>query len=80
MAFTTLQRWGNSQGIRIPKFILDEANINLNEEVKLYVSNGSIVIQKCNNHKTIKDLFESYDGDYTPTEFDWGEPVGGEVW
>lgn len=30
-------------------------------------------------HKTIDDLFEGYEGDYTPEEIDWGEPVGKET-
>ncbi len=33
-----------------------------------------------NKPKSIEELFEGYDGDYAPTEFDWGEPVGSEVW
>ena len=30
--------------------------------------------------KNIIELFADYSGDYKPTEFDWGEPVGEEVW
>lgn len=29
--------------------------------------------------KTIIELFEGYDGDYKPSEIDWGEPVGNEI-
>lgn len=31
--------------------------------------------------KTIKELFENWeDPDYKVEEFDWGKPVGDEVW
>lgn len=29
--------------------------------------------------KSIVELFEKYDGDYKPSEIDWGEPVGNEI-
>ena len=28
----------------------------------------------------IKELFNDYKGDYNPTEIDWGEPKGEEIW
>lgn len=77
---TTIQKWGNSQGIRIPKPILEELNISENEEVDLIVENNSLVIKKVNKRKTIQELFEGYDGIYKPKEYDWGKPMGKEVW
>ena len=29
--------------------------------------------------KSLEELFKDYDGDYIPTEFDWGEDVGLEI-
>ena len=29
---------------------------------------------------TLEDIFKGYDGDYVAEEFDWGSPVGKEVW
>ena len=37
----TIQKWGNSQGIRIPKYILDELTWSENETVDLTVEGGS---------------------------------------
>ena len=31
---TTIQKWGNSQGIRIPKILLDTVKWNENEELE----------------------------------------------
>ena len=30
-------------------------------------------------HKTIKELFEGFSGEYVPEEMDWGIPVGKEI-
>lgn len=79
---TNIQKWGNSQGVRIPKIILDSVNWSEHENVVITVDNGKLVIEKANVHKrkNIKELFESYNGDYEPTEIDWGEPKGEEIW
>ncbi|MDD6988378.1 AbrB/MazE/SpoVT family DNA-binding domain-containing protein [Ruminococcus sp.] len=80
MALVSLQRWGNSQGVRIPKFILEEADIKINDEVNIFVSNGNIIIQKCYARKSIQELFRDYEGNSKTEEFDWGKPVGDELW
>lgn len=30
--------------------------------------------------KSIKELFENFHDTYTGEEFDWGDPVGEEIW
>ena len=78
---TTIQKWGNSQGVRIPKVILDTVNWAENEQIILVVNNGKIIMEKAKNkRKNIKELFENYKGKYEPTEMDWGEPKGEEIW
>ena len=77
---TTIQKWGNSQGIRLPKIILDTVHWNDNEELTLIVKDNEVVIRKANERKSLKDLFEGFDGEYVHEEIDWGEPVGKEVW
>ena len=77
---TNLQRWGNSHGIRIPKFILDTLQWTGDEELTLSADNGQITIRKAEPRKNIKELFENFDGEYKPSEFDFGGAVGKEVW
>ena len=76
---TTIQKWGNSQGVRIPKIILDTVNWAENEQIMMVVDNGKIIMEKA-KRKNIKELFENYKGEYEPTEIDWGEPKGKEIW
>ena len=78
----TIQKWGNSQGIRIPKKILDNLNLKENEQVDIKESNGDIVIKKITKeYSSLDELFEGYDSDYTGEKYDFGEDVGLEnVW
>mgnify|MGYP004457274385 CR=1 FL=1 len=77
---TNIQKWGNSQGIRIPKVLLDTVNWSENEQIVITVDNGKLIIEKAQNRKNIKELFKNYKGDYEQVEMDWGDPVGEEIW
>lgn len=76
-----VKEWGNSQGIRLPKEILRSAGIALNEILDVSVSNGVITLVKPNRHKTLEERAAEYDGKLMlDGEYDWGEPIGREVW
>ena len=80
---TMIQKWGNSQGVRIPKVILDSVNWSENEKIVIIVDNGKLVIEKAkeeHKRKNIKELFKDYKEDHTPVEIDWGKPEGDEIW
>ncbi len=77
---TTIQKWGNSQGIRIPKFILEAVNWNDNENLVVKTDNDKLIIEKAEKRKNIMELFADFDGEYVPVEMNWGDPVGEEVW
>ena len=79
---TTIKKWGNSQGVRIPKILLDSINWSENEEVSINIEEDKLVIEKAKtqNRKNIKELFKDYKGEYKPEEIDWGEPEGEEIW
>ncbi len=78
----TIQKWGNSQGIRIPKAFLDALGMMENDLVELSRVDDNIVITKVKSEKnlTLADIFKDYDGESAPEEFDWGSPAGREVW
>lgn len=78
---TSIQKWGNSQGVRIPKMLLDAVKWSENEKVTITVYDGKLIIEKAKKEKeSIMELFENYEGEYTPEEVDWGKPEGKEVW
>ena len=76
-----VREWGNSQGIRLPKEVLKSAGISLNEVLDVAVSNGTITLVRTFRHKTLEERAAEYDGQLKlDGEYDWGEPVGREVW
>lgn len=80
---TSIQRWGNSQGIRIPKYLLDAAKLTASDKITIRAEKDMLIIEKAAPtaaRKTIKELFAGYDGDYKPQEIDWGGQEGKEVW
>lgn len=79
---TTIQKWGNSQGVRIPKAFLDALGMAENDLVELNRVDDNIVISKVNTNKelTLDDIFQDFDGQSSVEDFDWGSPVGREVW
>ena len=78
----TIQKWGNSQGIRIPKAFLEALGMMENDLVELNRVDDNIVITKAKKQKelTLEDIFKDFNGEYVAEEFDWGSPVGKEVW
>ena len=74
-----VQKWGNSNGVRIPIETMKELNIKTGDVLSLIQEDDKIIIRKIKK-KTLKEMFEEYKGDYRPTELDWGKPVGREIW
>ena len=79
---TTIQKWGNSQGIRIPKTLLDSVQWEENEQIIILAEGNKLIIEKAKDkkRKNIKELFADYKGEYEPEKIDWGEPEGKEIW
>jgi antitoxin MazE len=81
---TTIQKWGNSHAVRLPKVILESLLLQENDSVEIFAENNAITIKKterkCRAKKSLAERFENYNGDYECTEYDWGKPVGREVW
>ena len=78
---TQVKTWGNSQGIRIPREVLQEADVSVDDMLDVKVSNGVIMLVKPFRHKTLEERAAEYGGRLDlDGEFDWGEPVGREIW
>ena len=43
---TNIRAWGNSQGLYIPKKLLKEAMLEVNDAVEISVEDGAIIIRK----------------------------------
>lgn len=74
-----IQKWGNSQGIRIPKHVLENFNIGVGESLEYEVIDNSIVLKVAKKRKRkgkykLKDLLEQIDDNFKNEEYDWGQP------
>ena len=80
---TRVQKWGNSQGVRFPTKLLRDAEIAVGDEVDISVERGRIVVepsQRVRGRYRLEDLLAQMPDGYEPSEEDWGEPAGREVW
>ena len=76
-----VKEWGNSQGIRLPKSVLQEAGIALGEKLTVEVEKGKIVLSRSFRHKTLEERIRESGCELSGIgELDWGEPQGNEVW
>jgi antitoxin MazE len=78
-----VQKWGNSQGLRLTKALLADAQINIGDDVNISVKNGALIVTltpKNRKKYNLKDLVARIPEDYQTKEVDWGKPFGKEVW
>lgn len=78
-----IQKWGNSQGLRISKNLLSDAQLDVGDEVDISVKEGIMIVapaKRLRGSHSLKDLVAHIPKSYQLSEVDWGEPVGKEVW
>ena len=80
---TKIQKWGNSQGLRLGKQVLEDARIAVGDSVDVAARDGVIVIapvRRIRGKQSLKDLVSRIPRNYKTRELDWGRPRGREVW
>ena len=80
---TKIQKWGNSQGLRLARQVLDDARIAVGDDVDVAARDGMIVIvpvRRIRGKQSLQELVSRIPKNYKPEETDWGRPVGKEVW
>lgn len=80
---TTIQKWGNSQGLRLKKDILNTLNLSEGDSVRVFVRSGDIIISPDKKRREVVDLKKLLlrkTKKHNVKEIEWGVPVGKEVW
>lgn len=75
-----LVKWGNSLAVRIPKTILEQAEMDEGEDLHLSVKAGRIAIEKAKPKLTLEKLLAGICPENLHGEQDWGQPLGNEIW
>jgi len=78
---TTIQKWGNSLAVRIPKAFVKEARVAYGTRVDLSVDDGKIVIDPhAEPEYRLEDLLKEVTKRNVHSEVETGKAVGREVW
>ncbi|MBW4550780.1 MAG: AbrB/MazE/SpoVT family DNA-binding domain-containing protein [Aphanocapsa sp. GSE-SYN-MK-11-07L] len=74
-------QWGNSLGVRIPKYVVEALGLRANDTVECSVIDGKMVLEPVQTlpelslEELLAGVTEAPEG-----EVDWGRPMGDEVW
>lgn len=78
-----IQKWGNSQGLRLAKTLLADAQLGVGDEVDISIKDGIMIVtpaKRIRGRHKLEDLVARIPEDYQTSEVDWVEPAGKEVW
>lgn len=78
---TKVQKWGNSLGVRIPRPLADQAEINEGSIVEIEEADGSITIRTVvPSEYTLDELVAGITDENRHDEVETAESVGNEAW
>ena len=78
----TVSKWGNSQGLRLPKNVIKELHLSIGDKVKISVEDGKIILEpiKLSRKKyDINELVKHIPATYKPYE-EFNNVMGKEEW
>ena len=76
-----ISKWGNSQGIRIPKQVLDKVHLKIGAKVDVAYEAGHITLTPVEEKKfDIYQVVKNIDAPQKEHEVDWGKSEGAEEW
>jgi antitoxin MazE len=77
---TRIAKWGNSLGLRLPKSVTQEAQLNEGDKVDVSVRAGAIVIRPSRPTYWLEELVSRITAANRHDESDCGAPQGRETW
>jgi len=75
----TIQKWGNSLGIRIPNFIVRELSLQNGLVVDIKDNGNEIIIRPVKKSR-LSEMLEKINNDNIHQEVETTGPVGNEIW
>jgi antitoxin MazE len=76
---TTIQRWGNSLAVRIPKAFASQAAIKENSQIEISLEGNRIVVAPARREFNLDKLLRAITPSNVHREVEWGESVGRET-
>ncbi|OFA14959.1 PbsX family transcriptional regulator [Acidithiobacillus ferrivorans] len=77
-----IKKWGNNLGVRLPATIANEAQLHADQEVKLSVEHGRVIVEPVgtNADLTLEDRLKLFDPALHGGEAMAADLVGAELW
>ncbi|EGQ62509.1 PemI family protein [Acidithiobacillus sp. GGI-221] len=77
-----IRKWGNNLGVRLPATIANEARLHADQEVRLSVEHGRVIVEPIGTTAdlTLEDRLTLFDPALHGGEVMVAERVGAEVW
>jgi len=54
----TISKWGNSQGVRLPKNIVQELHLTIGDRINIIVENNRVIMEPIKKEKHTYDINE----------------------
>ena len=78
---TTVQKWGNSYAVRIPKSFIKEVGLEYRTDVELTLEDGKLIIQPAKEETIrLEELLAGVNKQNLHNAEDTGGPMGSEAW
>ena len=77
---TTIQKWGNSLAMRIPRLLAEEIHLAENSAVDVSIKSGKLIIVPAAPEVTLESLVEEITDENRHGEIGTGPRVGNEGW
>ena len=75
----TIQKWGNSLALRLPRAVAQQISVEDGDSVELKVDDDTLVIRPARKRYQLAALLRRMTPENTHAETDWGQPVGKEL-
>lgn len=77
----TVQKWGNSLALRIPKSVAKQVNVYQGSRVDMSLDKDKIVLTSLEIEKyQLRSLLKKVNKNNIHEEVDFGKPQGKEIW
>lgn len=77
-----ISKWGNSQGLRMPKDIMEKLHLHIGDDVELKIENDKVIIEPIKKEKkkyNLDELIAKMPKNYVAKE-EFETNMGNEAW
>lgn len=77
-----ISKWGNSQGLRVPKDVMESLHLHIGDNVNIIIKDGKAILEPIKDEipeYDLEALLEKVSNDYEPHEEITGT-IGKEEW